>query len=251
MKTESVDPCAIAIPHRLRAVDPSKVKQIAESMAAIGLQQPVTVWSPKDGDVELIAGAHRVEAAVSLGWDYMDCIFRDEWSEIDRQLWEIDENLIRAELTPAQQADHMARRKALWEQRAAAESGTSCPTLTGRGNVGFASDTAEKTGTDKRTVNRAVSRGESIAPDVMEMITGTALDKGVYLDLIKDLSHDEQRAKVWADLAEIAKPKPPPKKRVAVVTDADDDQFEALKRAWNKASSEARRRFEIWLADNG
>jgi hypothetical protein len=32
-----------------------------------------------------------------------------------RELWEIDENLIRAGLTPAQEAKHLERRKELWE----------------------------------------------------------------------------------------------------------------------------------------
>ncbi len=117
MKIEQEDPTAIEIPHRLRAVNPAKVKQLAESMKAIGLQQPVTVWMPVDGQLELVAGAHRVQAACDLGWDWIDCIFADGMTDIDRQLWEIDENLMRAELTPAEHADHLARRKELWASR--------------------------------------------------------------------------------------------------------------------------------------
>ena len=85
MKTEVVDPTAIEIPHRLRALDPANVKQLAESMDAIGLQQPVTVWSPVDGECILVAGAHRVKAACDLGWDWIDCIFADGMTDIDRQ----------------------------------------------------------------------------------------------------------------------------------------------------------------------
>jgi hypothetical protein len=56
----------------------------------------------------------RPEAAVDLGWEWIDVVFHDEWSEIDRQLWEIDENLMRAELSPTEMAEHLARRKELW-----------------------------------------------------------------------------------------------------------------------------------------
>ncbi len=32
----------------------------------------------------------------------IDVVFHDDWLEIDRQLWEIDENLMRAELSPTE-----------------------------------------------------------------------------------------------------------------------------------------------------
>jgi ParB-like chromosome segregation protein Spo0J len=41
-------------------------------------------------------GAHRLAAAIKLGWEDIDAIFADGMTEIDRQLWEIDENLMRA-----------------------------------------------------------------------------------------------------------------------------------------------------------
>lgn len=94
---------------------------------------------------------------------------RPERDEIDAQIWEIDENLIRAELTPAQVADHMARRKVLWGQKT---GGTTCPTLGGEQEIGFARDVADRTGQSKRDVNRAVSRGEKIAPDVLKLVQG-------------------------------------------------------------------------------
>ena len=96
-----------------------------------------------------------------------------------------DENLIRAELTPAQEAKHLERRKELWKLRKS--NGATCtetPKASKRGREGegrpeeFAADTAKDTGIDKSTVNRAVSRGEKIAPDVLETIEGTDMDKG-------------------------------------------------------------------------
>lgn len=60
---------------------------------------------------------------------------------------EIDENLARAELTTDEKRDHLRRRKELWEAKQA-ESGKRFSTLsepkTGRGNKGFAAETAPK-----------------------------------------------------------------------------------------------------------
>ena len=100
LKVEPVAPDLDCIPKRLRALDPEKVDKLAKSMAEIGLLNPITVWSISDGDYEVVAGAHRLAAAFNLGWYFIDAVFVDDWPEIDRQLWEIDENLMRAELSP-------------------------------------------------------------------------------------------------------------------------------------------------------
>ncbi len=240
MKIEQVDPTAIEIPHRLRAVDPAKVKQLAESMGAIGLQQPVTVWSPVDGELELVAGAHRVKAACDLGWEWIDCIFADGMTDIDRQLWEIDENLMRAELSPTEMAEHLAKREDLWGRR---DSVASCNTNKGPGRpTAFTTDTAEKTGVNRSTVHRALSRAKAIPEDVRDQIKGTKLDTGTYLDWLKVMNPDDQRAQVTTDLAEGVKPKAP-KPTPAV------DWFEALKRDWGMASKDERRRFDEWRQD--
>ena len=75
--------------------------------------------------------------------------------------WEIDENLMRAELSPTEHADHVTRREELWERR---DSGATCTTIKGPGMPkGFAADTAEKTGVAKSTVTRALSRAKDTA----------------------------------------------------------------------------------------
>jgi ParB-like chromosome segregation protein Spo0J len=57
--------------------------------------------------------SRRLKACERLGWDFIPCIFLDEDTAIDREMWGIDENLSRAELTPAEEADHLKRRKEL------------------------------------------------------------------------------------------------------------------------------------------
>jgi len=74
---------------------------------------------------------------------------------------EIDENLCRIDLTPAEEADHLKRRKELFDQKGV----TICDTLGGPQKTGFDADTAKKTGKTKQDVNRKRTRAEKIAPD--------------------------------------------------------------------------------------
>lgn len=204
MKIDRVPVDHIDIPPRLRAVDVSKVSRLAESIGAIGLQAPITLYqsSPDAEGFDLIAGAHRLEAVRSLGWEWIDAIFMQA-DEIDRQLWEIDENLMRSELTPTQQAEHLAKRKELWDAKQ--ESGPSCPTFTGRGNKQFAAETSEATSLSKRALNRAISRANNITEEARDAIRGTELDKGVVLDELKKVPPSQQMQRV-AELREAPSP---------------------------------------------
>jgi len=217
---------AMVVGERLRSIDPEKVAMLAESIAAIGLQQPISVWSPADGDLNLIAGRHRFEAYKKLGeknpddyrWEEIDCVFLD-MNDLDRQLWEIDENLIRSELSVSERDQHTLRRKELWTQRKEQEAidavsetgGASCPTSLSDGRKAgpqhrksFAAETAEKTRQSKTTVNRSLARAKAIAPEIKKLVRRTELDKATYLNKLIKLTHDEQRAKVGSDLEDIA-----------------------------------------------
>ena len=77
-----------------------------------------------------------------------------------------------------------------------AESGATCPTLekptTGRGNTQFASETAAVTGKSKTAVNKAIRRATAVCQEARDLIRGTALDTGSYLDSLakKDLTNE-------------------------------------------------------------
>jgi len=191
MNIETVAIDNIDIPRRLRAVDPSRVAALAESINEIGMQSPITLWAEPDAAFQLIAGAHRLEAAVSLGWEWIDAIFMDA-DQIDRQIWEIDENLMRSELTPTQKAEHLAKRKELWEAR---NSVASCNTTPGRPKR-FDTETAEKTGVNRSTVNRAISRANGVSEEVRDEIRGTELDKGTVLDDLRRIAPEMQLDRV-------------------------------------------------------
>ncbi len=170
-------------------------------MGQIGLQNPICIWAPDDYTADLMTGHHRWLAAKKLGWKKIACFRVNDMSEVDRELWEIDENLIRGELSPAEEADHWGRRKELFELRAKiVVGGANHPThLDATGRISspqqqkqFVADAAEKIGIDKRNLNKAVARAVKIVVPVAEL-AGTSLDKGVELDALAKLPADKQK----------------------------------------------------------
>jgi hypothetical protein len=137
-------------------------------MADIGLRSPITIrvvddYVLADGEVcdgvpVLVAGAHRLAAAKSLGWTHIDCIDADD-DAITAELWELAENLHRLDLTKDQRDEHIRRYAELLQakvQQSAALSGKPTPT-TGRGNKGVSRQIADETGLSVDTVRRALS----------------------------------------------------------------------------------------------
>ncbi len=253
LKVEQVDPEEITVPDRLRVLKQSRVDELAESMATIGLQQPVTIWhdAPEGAQdtLYLVAGAHRLAAAINLRWFEIDVVYVEGMTEIDRQIWEIDENLVRAELSPMEHADHVTRRAKLMEARPKL-GGKTFPTKP-QHEWGSAAYIAEITGLSKRAVNLALSRGRAIPEDVQDQIKGTKLDKGTYLDGIKGMDPEAQRIRVKHDLIE-----PVPKKIKVKFAEASgravSDLYvplEVVQQAWHRASVEDRRRIKAWVGE--
>jgi ParB-like chromosome segregation protein Spo0J len=99
----------IEVTGKHRDVEPEKVKSLAASMAKIGLRTPITVRRiEKDLDTKtfLGAGLYRLEAAKKLGWEYIDA-FVMEGTKADARMWQLMENLYRADLTALQRAEHV------------------------------------------------------------------------------------------------------------------------------------------------
>lgn len=182
------------------------IDALAESISNIGLIQPITVVpcaKYRDGQkveaFRLVAGHHRVAAMRKIGW--AECSARvlpDSTSALAAELMEIDENLCRAELSAAQRAKAIKRRKEIWEamrpqnqvaQLEPPEIGYRKPPPQSRE---FAADTASASGESKAQVNRHLARAEALGDDLDE-IAGTSLDKGVELDALKDLPQEERR----------------------------------------------------------
>ena len=157
----------------------------------------------------LVTGEHRLEACLSLDWTEIPSIVLS-LSDIDRELWHIDENLCRAELSELERAEHLKERKALYlvkhpetKRYVAGAHASNHKQGNASDNLSlasFAEDTASKTGLDKRTVERSIRRAESISPEVKEAIADMPeiADKGVELDALARMPAAEQKRAVEA-----------------------------------------------------
>lgn len=177
---------------------PEVVNSLAASMEQVGLLQPIIVKKSPifDGVLmvhgyKVVVGNHRVSAARSLGWADIDAVLHDG-DELHAELSEIDENLQRAELSPAQRAASIQRRKEIWEAMHP-NSDRNPVENRGRGRpTDFSGDTQRATGEDRRRTNEHLARAEALGPDLHAVI-GTSLDKGVELDALKDMEPDERK----------------------------------------------------------
>ena len=93
----AVSPTDIIVGARLRALDRESVERLKESISKIGLKTPISVRSSEPGWT-LVSGRHRLEACIELGMDEIPVV-AETGSELEARLWEIAENLHRAELT--------------------------------------------------------------------------------------------------------------------------------------------------------
>jgi hypothetical protein len=115
---EVMDPEIITIQERLRSLDEDKVEELAQSISKVGLINPITVRVMNGGEfVVLVAGRHRLAAAIKLGLSYVNVV-EITGSDTEVRLWEIAEYLHRADLTVQEEADHVAE----WVRLTEAES---------------------------------------------------------------------------------------------------------------------------------
>jgi len=237
---------------RLRAVDSGRVQALADSIAEIGLQTPITVTrltEYEDGEPKevwrLVAGLHRLEACRSLGLVDIEATEMAD-DEVLQKLWECDENLCRSELTDAQRARFTAERKRWYEVRHP-ETKHGAVGRAGKGRQDgdssserFTAETAARTGKSERSVQRDARRGTKIDPKALEIIEGTQGDNGKNLDTLAKLDPKEQ-VKAARRLAD-GKPVPLAARPLNEF-ESVEKQVSRLMSAWNSAGPEARADF--------
>lgn len=181
---------------RLRDPNPDDVKTIQTSMEQVGLLTPISVRRTESGRYCIIYGAHRFLAACGLrdagvdGWSAIDAIIME--CDADQALFnEIDENLIRVELSPYDQAEFLEKRLDVWERKyGKAKRGGDRKSnsqfvnlIAGSKKPSFFEDVAKQTGLDAMTIRRAVNRRKNASDEVWKKLRGTDVArKGVLLD---------------------------------------------------------------------
>ena len=185
-----------------REVQSGDVKELADSIAEVGLINPIMV----DQSHTLIAGLHRLEAMKMLGRTEIECTVSD-LAGLQAELAEIDENFIRKDLSDAEFRELLLRRKEIYESlhpetKATYDGGEF------RGNqhqkvVGenfsattksFVQDTADKLGVSPRTVELQIQTAKNLTPEAKEILrdSDTKITKQSALKLSR-LAPEQQR----------------------------------------------------------
>lgn len=223
------------------------ISGLVESIRSIGLMNPITVviHEKSGGGLEtkpvpvLVAGLNRLEAFREMGEEEIPCRVLDIY-DLDMELAEIDENLIRNELTKLERAEHLKRRQEIYE----AKGGAICATTNPSHIKGFAKDTEQKTGAAKASVNREIKRS-TIANDVKDQIADTPIaDSGVDLDALAKAAPKAQRVAVKRVKEGKAKTVRDalPKKR-----DEHSDKLKAAMRAYMRLTEKDKQKFREWM----
>jgi ParB family chromosome partitioning protein len=249
----------ITMGERLRPVDPDWVALLAASIAERGQDTPIQV-SPADraGQHRLIAGAHRLAALRQAGIATARAtIFRG--SAAEARLLEIDENLMRRELSALDRAVFLAERKRVYEElhpeTRQGENRRTDKFVRTVGVTSFAKETAEKLGLSDRHIRRAIKRSR-IEPELRARLATTRwADHGATLDalaraepatrrrLVEALTRAEapaaSLAAARAELGERPAPRTP-----------EQIELHRLMEGWRKAGRAARRQFFDFILDS-
>lgn len=214
-----------------RSTDQQNVEELARSINAVGLMNPITVTQ----DNTLIAGLHRVEAAKLLGWTEIECTISDA-EGIQAELAEIDENIVRARLSRHELGEQLLRRKELYEAlhpetRQGMRNGQTSKNenFSLLGTKPFSQDTAEKLGVSKRTVEQLVQTARDLTPEAKKIIreADSKITKRNALKISR-LPPDQQEEAA----AVLAATPPTPKKQAMMDGEAALTEFKALCRRY-------------------
>jgi ParB family chromosome partitioning protein len=188
-----------------RSINSDRVNQIADSILDVGLQSPIVVRLAASEDTgtersyQLLTGNHRYAALQKLKRATIPAIIVDA-DDLRAEIIVIDENLCRENLTAAQQASAIARRKEIYEKLHPETShGGNRKSSRQLGNLKserFTKVTAAATGRSERDVQRLATRAEKIGPAALQQIEGTCLDSGSNLDALAALPAAERESAI-------------------------------------------------------
>lgn len=216
----------IIIGDNRRPVNSAVVKRLADSIDKLGLRHPITVRE-KGHRYLLVAGRHRLEACLKLGRDFVPATILS-LSNDKARLWEIAENLHRAELTKLERDEQIAE----WIRLTENLSGQFAQKGHGHRPEGGVSAAARELGIERTDARRALVT-ENLTDEAKLAITNAGLDntRSSYLEVAK-AAPENQIATVHA-LAE---------RRARSVSTNPKDELEramewrrSFERVWNQS----------------
>lgn len=222
-----IEICDIKIKPGRRDAKPKGVEELARSIQALGLLNPIIVTE----DNTLIAGLHRLEAVKKLGWTEIECTV-SSMDGLQAELAEIDENFVRTNLSHRELGDLLLHRKELYEAlhpetRQGQRNGQTAKS----GNLPFldpkpfSQDSADKLGVSRRTVERLVQTAANLTPEAKKAIqnAGTKVTKGAALNISRLPPDQQEEAAV-----RLTTSPSPPKKQNTMDGEAFLAEFKAI-----------------------
>lgn len=199
MQIQNINVAKIKVPQSRPMPGPKRVQELADSILRVGLLHPIGVTE----DFHLIHGRGRIQAYRALGLCEIPAVVHP-LKDLEAELAELDENLIRKKFSKMEEARHLRRRKQLYEARHPETKKGGAPGKSGGGKKAksdnlssFAEDTAQKTGKSRRSVERDVELGEqlqAVPEDVQEQIAETPLaNNKAQLKALASLEPETQR----------------------------------------------------------
>lgn len=257
---QSIPLALIDLGPRLRAIDQDFAQLLAGAMADNGQQTAVEVRPMPGGRFDLVAGGHRMAAAAINEWTHIDATITP-MTDDEKELRQIDENLLRRELSPFDRATFLAHRQAVYlrlhPDTGRGKAGADARWMQ-RTQMSFASETGDKLRVSPRHIRRMIARHTSIAVDVREKIACTWIaESGPVLDALARSAPSDQRKAITVMLR-TNNPVRSVKAALLLVNggaeaprDVDAEQLAKVMRAWREAGSKAKALFLEWLVGNG
>ena len=253
-----IDPEAITVADRLRAVDAAWVEAIAKSIEEHGQSTSIQVRALVNGRWHLVSGAHRLAACRRLGIEVraevLDC------DDLKARLIEIDENLFRRELNPLDRAVFLAERKAVYlelypETRNGAHGHNKGKKFE-NDILSFSKATALKTNLSERSIERAVRIAQHIPADVRKRLIGTPLaEKQSDLMYLAGLEPGVQRRAVTLVVDGEVSTLRAAVARIQGTADpgpsSDDRAFQRMMDLWGRSPKAVQARFIAHLRETG
>ena len=260
----TVEISAIRVPERLRPVDPAAVEMLAASFLERGQDTRIIIREDEEDDKPdryiLIAGAHRLAAATQIDWIEIEAELTYV-SDDEARIIEIDENLIRRELSALDRAVFLLERKTVWERLHPETAHGKARKSRGNkvANVAtfqrFSKEAAERTGLSERTIRRASMLSEKLSLEARDLLRLSRIaDNQSQLFALSKMDVDAQlaiarvialgHASSLAEAIEIAGLSP----RLNI--DPNEVRFQRFVTAWARSNRALRKRIRDYVASD-
>lgn len=269
LKNDRIAVADIIVGSRLRPVSEAGVESLVASIAETQvMKDAIHVRRKKSGEIVLVAGAHRLEAARRLGWSDIEAKVWTDVTDDWARLMEVDDNLAGAEMNALDTALFLAERKSIYEKlhpevTVEAFKGNQHTGKLAADIMSFATATAEKFGITDRHIRRLVAVGSALSRDEVRWLRSAPRPvKLADLQVLSKIADGHERSQVCIALSNGKAPSASAARKAMVGNngsapkDPVEAGFNALAKAWSRAPMAAKKRFlferakEVWEAQN-